>query len=326
VFIAADDRQLDDLKEAMRVSLAWNGIVRDAETERLDMKTSDIALAKDKARESQDTMNTRLRETWCWLVYPYQDSPEATVEFSTARIPVQNGILDRASKRLVHEEALLPEIGPERLNRELEKYIWNGKDHLFLKDLWEYMNRYTYLPRLKNRETFIKSVRAAVGGAIPGPFAYAEQWDNQTESYAGLVIEGAANTPVTIDSDTVIVRPGVAARHRPNQTATTADGTESHDTQEPELVPRPVPEPAPSEVEQRPTRFQGTVMVSPERSARDIHRIVEAIIEQLTMLPDADVSIRLEIDAESPSGLNRAKVRTLIENATTLNFIDKTVE
>ena len=67
-------------------------------------------------------------------------------------------------------------------------------------------------------------------------------------------------------------------------------------------------------------------MISPERPARDIHQIVEAIIEQLTTLPGADVSIKLEIDAEVPGGLDRAKVRTLVENATTLGFVDKSVK
>lgn len=66
-------------------------------------------------------------------------------------------------------------------------------------------------------------------------------------------------------------------------------------------------------------------MISADRPARDIHQIVEAIVEQLTTLPDSEVSLKLEIDAEVPSGLDRAKVRTLIENATTLNFIDKSV-
>ena len=78
--------------------------------------------------------------------------------------------------------------------------------------------------------------------------------------------------------------------------------------------------------EQRPTRFVGTVMISPDRPARDIHQIVEAIIEQLTTLPGAEVSLRLEIDAEVPSGLDRGKVRTLLENANTLGFIDKAVK
>ena len=56
-----------------------------------------------------------------------------------------------------------------------------------------------------------------------------------------------------------------------------------------------------------------------------MHQIVEAIVEQLTTLPGSDVSLKLEIDAEVPSGLERTKVRTLLENANTLGFIDKVV-
>lgn len=67
-------------------------------------------------------------------------------------------------------------------------------------------------------------------------------------------------------------------------------------------------------------------MISPDRPARDIHQIVEAIIEQLNTLPGAKVSLRLEIDAEVPSGLDRAKVRTLLDTANTLGFIDKAVK
>jgi hypothetical protein len=60
-------------------------------------------------------------------------------------------------------------------------------------------------------------------------------------------------------------------------------------------------------------------------TAREIHQIVEAIVEQLTTMPGSDVSLKLEIDAEIPGGMDRAKVRTLLENATTLGFIDKVV-
>jgi len=57
-----------------------------------------------------------------------------------------------------------------------------------------------------------------------------------------------------------------------------------------------------------------------------MHQIVEAIVEQLTTLPGNRVTLRLEIDAEVPGGVDRAKVRTLIENANTLGFSEKTVE
>ncbi|MBN9276318.1 MAG: hypothetical protein J0I57_01605, partial [Hyphomicrobium sp.] len=56
---------------------------------------------------------------------------------------------------------------------------------------------------------------------------------------------------------------------------------------------------------------------------REIHQIVEAVIEQLTTLAGCDVSIKLEIDAEHAGGFDKAKVRTVTENANTLGFIDK---
>ena len=57
-----------------------------------------------------------------------------------------------------------------------------------------------------------------------------------------------------------------------------------------------------------------------------MHQIVEAIVEQLTTLAGCEVSLKLEIDAEVAGGFDRAKVRTLLENANTLGFIDKIVK
>lgn len=67
-------------------------------------------------------------------------------------------------------------------------------------------------------------------------------------------------------------------------------------------------------------------MISSDRPARDMHQIVEAIIEQLTTIPGASVELKLEIDAEVPSGIDKGKSRTLLENASTLGFIDKVLD
>lgn len=213
VFIAADSRQLDNLKDAVRASLAWGEIVRD--TERLNLTQSDSARAKAKLAESNETMKTRMKEAWCYLHYPAQESAQAEVEWISGKIPAQDGLLARASKKLVAEEGLLTELGPARLDRDLQKYIWNGKPHLMLKDLREYINRYIYLPRLKNQEVLIKAVQASVSGMLPGPFAYAERWDEKTDVYLGLAIERAGNAVVVINNDSVLVKPDVAEAHRP---------------------------------------------------------------------------------------------------------------
>lgn len=327
VFIAAEARQLDNLKDAVRSALAWGEIVRD--TDRLNLTQSDSALAKAKLTEANETVKTRLKEAWCYLHYPVQESAQAEVEWVSGKVPAQDGLLARASKKLVAEEGLLPELGPTRLDRDLQKYIWNGKPHLSLKDLWEYLNRYTYLPRLKNQAVLVKTVQAAITGMLPGPFGYAERWDDKTDTYLGLAIERATNAAVVIDSDSVIIKPDIAEAHRPAPVQPgpppVAGAPASPEGEPPAAGPADGTPDAPAP-ERKPTRFFGTVMISAERPAREIHQIVEAIVEQLTTIPGSAVTLKLEIDADVPSGLDRAKVRTLIENANTLGFVEKSIE
>jgi predicted AAA+ superfamily ATPase len=331
VFIAAEARHLDSLKEAVRSALGWQQIVR--ETERLNLTQSDSALAKAKRDEAHDTMRTRLQECWCYLLYPHQDSAHAEFEWSSGKVPAQDGLLSRASRKLVSDEALLPELGPTRLDRDLQKYIWNGKSHLLLKDLWEYMNRYLYLPRIKNQQVLAKAVQAAITGTVAGPFAYAESWNEGADSYTGLLIEGARDPHVIIDSQSLIVKPAVAETHRPAPTSAENEtkgeefslGDNSKPTDTHGCAGATNGTGSQVTAEKLPTRFLGTVMISADRPARDIHQIVEAIVEQLTTIPGSDVTLKLEIDAEVSQGLDRSKVRTLLENATTLGFIDKVV-
>jgi len=334
VFLAAEDRQLENLKSAMRSALAWAEIVK--EIDRLNLTQSDSALAKSKLTEANETLKTRMKEAWCYLLYPVQESAQSDLTWSSAKIPAQDGLLARASKKLASDEGLLPELGPARLDRELQKYIWNGKPHLLLKDLWEYLNRYTYLPRLKNQTVLVKAVQAAVAGMIPGPFAYAERWEEATQTYHGLLIDKSTGASVVIDSDSVIIKPDVALAHLPAPKVVSPVSGASEAPANPPSGDPPRAGPSVGATtgagsgttvsERLPTRFIGTVMISSERPARDIHQIVEAIVEQLTTLPGSEVSLKLEIDAEVPGGLDRAKVRTLMENATTLGFIDKVVK
>lgn len=331
VFLAAEGRQIEALKEAIRSALAWQEIVK--ETQRLNLTQSDEALAKSKVIDAVETMKTRLREAWCYVIYPTQDTAQSDLAWATGKVAAQDGVLGRVSKKLVSEEGLLPELGPARLDRDLQKYIWNGKPYLLLKDIWEYLNRYTYLPRLKNQAVLIKAVQAAIGGMIPGPFAYAESWDEQSQTYQGLMVEQSASSPVVIDSRSVIAKPAAAAEameartkstppeehNKPVAGAPTASVSPTSFSSGTTLAPSPA-------AESQPTRFYGSVMISSERPARDIHQIVEAIVEQLTTLPGSDVRLRLEIDAQVPGGLDRAKVRTLLENSTTLGFIDRKID
>ena len=320
VFIAADSRQFESLVDAMRNSLAWMGIVRD--TNRLNLTQSDSTFAQEKMQESSKILKIRIIEAWCYLLYPRQENPEAEVVWISGKVPARDGLFARASKRLAEEEGILPELGPARLDRELNKYIWQDKSHLSLKNVQEYLNRYIYLPRLRDQSVLVRTVIAAIEGLLPGEFAYAESWDEESKTYRGLAINNAANINVVIDNESVIIRREVAQANlpQPQDPHSVSDrGLLAVDDGQVRTNPAQTTEPP-------LTRFIGTVDISSERPVRDIQRIVEAVVEQLTTLPGSEVSLRLEIDAEVPSGLDRAKVRTLMENANTLNFIDKTIK
>ena len=321
VFLAADARQVRVLNDSMRACLAWTAIVRD--TERLNLTQSDSSLAKSKVAEAEETLRACITETWCYLLYPGQDGAEEDVSWISTKVPVQDGILARASKRLADDEALLTTLGPVRLDRELQRYIWQGKDYLSLKVLWEYLNRYTYLPRLKGRDVLVNCVKTSVAELVAGPFAYAEGWDEEKGRYLGLLTSNANKASVLIDTESLIVTPEAAERQEPEKDEELGPGSDPGS--DPRIGEPTPPGPKGGTKVTTPTRFIGRVEVSSERPAVEIRKIVEGIVEQLTVIPGSSVSLALEIDADVPDGLDSGKIRTLVENAETLGFAEKTI-
>ena len=82
----------------------------------------------------------------------------------------------------------MPEL-PARLVANSKIYLEGQGPSLSLR-IWEYLDRYTYLPRLKDRSVLVRTVATAIGGMLPGPFAYAENWDEAAGTYRGLPVLG----------------------------------------------------------------------------------------------------------------------------------------
>ncbi len=317
IFLAAEARQLENVKDSIRMKFAWESIV--ADTERLNLTHSDSANAMAKSKEALAAVESRIREAWCYLLYPRQEEPGTDVAWISGKVAASDGLLKRASLKLANEEGVLPELGPERLQRELLKYFWKDNNHLSLKYVIDCFDRFIYLPRLKNSSVLAQSVRSSIGQLIPGPFAYAESRDEHNDEYRGLLVCNALAANVVIDNESLLVGKEAAEAHSLSKPAAPVDPG-SLDPEQP-----PVESPPPLE-ENLPTHVSGSVPVSSERPARDIQIIVESVIQQLTPLPDSDVSITLEISAHIPKGLDRSKVRTLAENMTTLGFTEKSIK
>lgn len=318
VFLAPDDRQIDSLKDAMKTRVAWSRIKTDKN--RLDLTQSQSATVDEKVGDAVEVVRSRIKEAWRFLIYPVQNAPDAKLELSVCQISGQENILAAASRRLVDDEGIFVKLGPVRLDRALtDNGIWRDNPHLHLKDLAEYMGRFIYLPRLESRHVLAGAVKSAVSQLVHGQFAYAQAWDADQEKYTGLVIDGAANANVLIDSESVIVASEVAEAHRPPAAGHADPETPSGSVVE-KIDKKVVPE-------MKKTRFYGAVDISADLPGKAFGAVIDGIVNELkhSGADKANINIRVEIDARHVDGFTQEDVRTLRENADTLGFIESKI-
>ena len=212
VFLAPDKRALDNLKDAVRLSLAWSQIVKDRDT--LNLTQGNLAIAESKMNETSNTFQIRMKETWSWILYPSQVSAHEEIEYSASKLSSQDRLFERIQKKLESDGAMYSTLGPNNFNQTLENYIWNDNSHLLTSDLIDYHCKNIYLQRLSDRAVLKQTILSSISQAVAGPFAYAESFDKHENKYIGLVIEGGINTPVALTNESVIVRSSIAEANR----------------------------------------------------------------------------------------------------------------
>jgi predicted AAA+ superfamily ATPase len=306
VFVAPDKPRLEELRDAARAFLAWDSIVRDHEELNLDAQQR--AHATSQRRHFDETVTQRIGETFVWLLTPRQEAGKPEVTWEQTRVTGQEPIPVRVSRKLKLEEGLITEYSGARLRMDLDRVpLWQG-DHVGVKELWSYYAQYLYLSRLRDRTVLLRAIEHGVGSLSweEDAFAYADAWDE--ERYRGLVAgeQGSA----LLDASSVVVKPEAARRQL--DVDRDEEGDDDDDT-----TPPPPPPPPP---DGKPKRFYGSVKLEPLRVGRDASQIGEAVVQHLSGLVDANVEVRLEIQAEIPSGAPDEVVRTVTENARTLKF------
>jgi hypothetical protein len=68
------------------------------------------------------------------------------------------------------------------------------------------------------------------------------------------------------------------------------------------------------------TRFHGSIALNASRPGRDAEQIIREVIQHLTSIVGADVTLTLELAAHSPDGFSDYTIRTVSENCRTLKF------
>lgn len=323
VFMVADKTRIQDLDEAIRKYLAWDGILSEKVT--LDLTPHQVKQAETQRASAESVVLSRIPETYQWLLVPKQSTPQAAVSLQAIKVPInQDGLAVRASKKLRADELLVLALAPTSLKLELDKIpLWRG-DHVTVKQLVEDFGRYHYLPRLRSTAVLLDAIQAGVNLNTweLDSFAYADGYDDTAGRYRGL--RSAQLVTVSDTSGAMLVKPDVARRQivaetQPPTIVTPPDPPiVGPDPIEPIIgPPPPVPEPV---GKPKPRRFYGTVTLDPARVGRDASKIAEEVITHMAGLVGAKVRVTLEIEVDIPNGTPDNVVRTVRENSRELKF------
>ncbi len=358
IFLAADRPRLDELKQALRLSLAWESIEPD--NEQLNLDAFSRNQVRKRTKEAKERVAGLIPETYVWLLVPEQPNPrEKADRFGEYKLAQkERGLLATyASSLLRTEELLITQLSGTRLRLELDRIpLWRG-NHVSIKELTEYFAKYIYLLRLKNKTVLLEAIRDGVQAAQwqKETFAYAAGWSETQQRYQQLAAGTTAH--IVVDGQSLLVKPTAAAkqfeaeaREREEQearrraalaqvqaVATQQEYVELSTTHAPQIGERsPGLTPLSLEVEQtspmppyqeplvdrekQVQRFYGSVKINERRMGSEAGRVMDEIVKHLTSLSGASVKITLEIEGQIPSGIPDVIVRTIKENGKTLQF------
>lgn len=321
VYLAADEARLEELDAATRDYLGWSHVLDDEAD--LDLTQNQKNQAEQRRKQADQTVTGRLLQTFTWALIPAQPNPAAPFVIRETKVEGQSDALaDRASRRLNNDGDLSTRQAAATIRLAINNVpqIWND-GHVALGTLWGLYSQYPYMPRLRDR-------RVLDAGIVDMPmiwqtdaFALATGYDDDASRYVGLWIPTDKEAAPAATDSLLLVRPDIAARQRDSEVVLAQDGSTAAPT-EADVSEHSAPGP------ERPvqpnnnvkTRFYGVKTLNSEKIALDFKNIAEEVITHLRADATTSITVRIEIEANDPSGFDENKIRTISENARTLKF------
>lgn len=349
IFLAADRTRLEELKEGVRQYIAWDSIY--AEAEILNLDAFGRNQAQTKRGKADETIQIRIPETYTWLLVPEQEKlqPITLVELRLqSQAPISLAV--SASRKLKNEDLLITQYAATLLRSEMDRIpLWRG-NHVLIKTLAEYFAQHVYLPRLKNSDVLLGTIREGVQSMFweQETFAYADSWDEDHQRYLGLktgqqIALSSVGTGLVVKSEVAAAQlaadaaelarkkamqaaayaasqQGAASAIRENGATLQPTEVESASTQASSAARYHQPFQEVSTEEKQTHRFYGAVKINPRMMAGDAGKIMEEVVKHLTSLSKDGVTVTLEIQAYIPDGIPSDIQQVVDENCHTLRF------
>ncbi len=325
VFTAAAANRLEDLRGAAKSFLAWESIVR--ETETLNLTPHQSKQAETKFKETDDQVESQIKETFTMVLTPLGKAGTSDINWQTTRVSPsskEGSLPARVSKKLESEEKLIAAYSGVRVKMDLDRFkLWSERGDLQVRMLWETYARYPYMPRLGSLKILLDAVSDGPASLVwkEETFAYAEAWDDQRETWAGVSAGSGAKANISgfVVKGERAPLPGEAGgapeAEDPGEAEAAPEGEEDRAGAE--------QEPAPSGLDgqqtlvlpqkPKPTRFYAQFSLDPDplRCVEELSKILKHVTSHL----GSDAELSLEINASQSEGYDDSTQRVVSENA-----------
>jgi hypothetical protein len=322
---------MPSLKQAVKLYRAWQSIKNDSVD--LNLDAAQNRETDNNLRRANETVDARIKETYCWLLVPYIDKSTDMKTIVWDNIRISGGsesIIAKAAKKMLQNEAVITEWAPALLRMELDNLLWRDADNISVKKLWEYLCTYCYLPRLANEHVLYNAIQTGVNSTEY--FAFASNFDESRyidlkfNQYIGIVERSGYLVKVDVARGVQTSRlqntfTAENTQATPSNIGTRSEPTLTNQQTATDVSPNDVPQ---NTVTNSPknTHFYMSAELDNTRIGRDVQKLVEEVINHLTAMDGAQVEVSLEVAVQSPDGISPQTVRTVSENCRTLKVRD----
>jgi predicted AAA+ superfamily ATPase len=324
IFLCAEDDGFSRLADQVRIFLAWQSIVNDGNQMKITLDNLMARQAKDAMTQAEETIKRMVKETYKWLLVPYQEAKPgqgvSDVKWESYALNSSAVNLTQEIERVLKEnELLITEWSPFHLNNLLKYWFWKTDQTVIEATyVWQQTCQYLYLPRLRDSMVYQNTI--ANGVQSRDFFALAQGKEN--DKYVGFVF--GKTTSVILDEDLLLIEPNAATAYelsiQPAPTAAPLPPVQPGVVlPNPTIAPQPtmIPTSAPAA---KPTQFYASVELDALRAKAQFADIFDEVIQQISTKPGAKINISIDISAEIGSGFDETTQRAIKENCSVLKF------
>lgn len=320
-FLAPDMKTISRLQDQCRTYLAWEEIVKDIESSRLNLDLFQAKQAKKELEISRKILEQAILECYRYVMIPRLNGPNK-VDFDVRRIGTSSSSIAAAvEKVLIENEEIIQRWSPVFLKKLLEEnYFKNGQTEISVLKIWLDCCTYYQLPRLLNQAVLERTI---VDGVSKGDyFGYADGKDG--EQYLGFQY-GSQIFSLGFDDQALLIEKETAAHYKEEHMVKSQ--TISPATKETSIAPginhssmQQTSHGNPCEQKKQYKNFFASASIDPVKGTFQFQTIMQELVSLFTTKPGVKVAIKLDIEASSPIPFDDNTVRAVRENSIVLKL------